>query len=130
MKKIDQPGPFILKSVCWIMIAVMSSSCATTSLWRSTDPNETVELRYDDMTEEALIEDGFTFTRDDSKELFFIHKSAGEKRKDYALRAIGTPFTVALDAFLIGFLAVGLTANETPPESVNWDTTLMEWGYH
>ena len=113
-----------------LLATVYSTSCNTTALWRSTDPNECIEVSFDEMTEEALKEDDFKYHKDDEKQLFFIEKDSTQKFGNYALRVFGTPITTTADACLIGLMAFSLMANETPLESVNWDTTLVEWGYH
>ena len=112
------------------MCALLSTSCTTTSLWRSTDPNECIEVRYDEMTEAALIEDGFSYTKNDTKQFYFVEKSSREKFKDYALRTLGLPVTVTADACIISFFAYGYTVSEAPAGVVDWDKALVEWDYH
>ncbi len=113
-----------------LLATSLCSSCCTTSLWRSTDPNECIEVSFDEMTEEALREDGFNYRKDAEKQLFFIEKDPSQKFGSYALRVVGTPITVTADTLLVGFMAYGLAFYEAPADGINWDHALVEWGYH
>ena len=94
------------KVISWLLISTLSSSCCTTALWDATDPNETIEVHPDEVTEEALIEDGFTFHQDETSGYFHIEKTAGEKARDYSLRVIGTPAAVCTDVLLGGVFSM------------------------
>ena len=120
----------LFQTTALLLSASLCTSCCTTSLWRSTDPNEYIEVSFDEMTEEALEEDGFNYRKDEEKQLFFIEKEPSQKFGNYALRVVGTPITVTADSFLIGFLVYGLAFSEAPAEGINWDHALVEWGYH
>jgi hypothetical protein len=130
MKTFRKTAHCLMRPVCLALSALLCTSCSTTSLWRSTDPNECIEVRYDQMTEAALIEDGFTYTKDDAKQFYFVEKSSKEKFRDYALRTLGTPVTVVADACIISFLAYGIAGTQTPADEFNWDKALAEWEYH
>ncbi|HSR88365.1 MAG TPA: hypothetical protein VLL07_05385 [Pontiella sp.] len=86
----------------------MGSSCCTTAFWDATDPNETIEISPDEMTEAALIEDGFIFHRDERSGYFHIEKTPGEKARDYGLRVVGTPVAVGTDVLLAGVITMGV----------------------
>ena len=119
-----------LKLMMVLLTAVIFSSCCTTSLWRSTDPHECIEVSFDEMTEEALIEDGFTYRKDNAKQFFYIEKDSKQKLGNYTWRVVGMPVTIAADTFLIGFTAIAFGMSETPAENVNRDNSLAAWGYH
>ncbi|NCA83003.1 MAG: hypothetical protein EOM72_09705 [Opitutae bacterium] len=86
------------KSIILVLLAALMASCATTALWESTDPY--VAVKQDEITEDELRAQGRTFERDDLFQLFFVQKRGLPKYKDYALRTIGTPVTLAADAAL------------------------------
>ena len=61
------------KSCLGILIATLAASCCTEAVWESRlNPDYMTEVHYFDMTESALIEDGFTYTKDDEKQLYFV----------------------------------------------------------
>ena len=96
------------KILSWILISSLSSSCCTTALWDATDPNETIEVPPDEMTEAALIEDGFIFHQDEVSGYFHIEKTPKEKAGDYALRVVGTPVAVGTDVLLAGAVTMAV----------------------
>ena len=96
------------KVVSWLLISTLSSSCCTTALWDATHPNETIEVHPDEVTEAALIEDGFTFHQDEKSGYFHIEKTPSEKAGDYALRVVGTPAAVCTDVLLAGAITMGI----------------------
>lgn len=101
-----------------VLISALGSSCCTTTLWDATDPNETIEVSPEEITEAALIEDGFVFHRDQKSGYFHIEKTRGQKGLDYGLRAAGAPVTVTADALLV--VALGLVGAN--PLQANWST--------
>ena len=104
----------------WLLVSALSSSCCTTALWDATDPNETIEVSPEEVTEAALIEDGFTFHRDESSGYYHIEKSPRQKRIDYSLRVVGAPVTVSADTLLSGLLLIGLGTAGVDPAEANW----------
>ena len=120
----------LLRTVTFMLVASLCSSCCTRSLWQSTDPDEYIEVSFDEMTEEALKEDGFSYRRDDGKQLFFIEKDPSQRFINYASRVLGTPITVAADTFLTGLMAYGLAISEISTGGVSVDKALAEWGYY
>jgi hypothetical protein len=113
------------KTIAWLLISTLSCSCCTTALWDATDPNETIEVSPDEVTEAALTEDGFTFHRDEASGYFHIEKTAKQKAGDYSLRAVGTPVAVSADALLSGLLFVACGMAEVDPASLNWSAFNM-----
>lgn len=116
------------KVIAWLLISSLSSSCCTTALWDATDPNETIEVHPDEVTEAALIEDGFIFHRDEVSGYFHIEKTPNDKAGDYALRVIGTPVAVSTDVLLVGVFS--LYAMYAPlyamdPAQADWRTFNM-----
>lgn len=83
----------------WILLLTlaMATSCTTTqALWDDTDPY--VALSLSDITEDELKAQGIPYYRDDARQVFFVEKRGLAKYKDYAVRALGTPATIAIDA--------------------------------
>ena len=95
------------KSIILILLAALMASCATTALWESTDPY--VVMKQGEITEDELRAQGRTYERDDLFQLFFVQKRGLPKYKDYALRTVGTPVALAVDAAL-GLAVVGAYA--------------------
>ena len=114
---------FLLKKgrdvISWILISTLSSSCCTTALWDATDPNETIEVSADEVTEQALIEDGFIFHQHTTNGLFHIEKTTKQKAGDYSMRVAGTPVAIGVDILLVGVFTLGLMYGMDPAE-VDW----------
>jgi hypothetical protein len=82
------------------------------------------------MTEAALIEDGFTYTKDDERQFYYVEKSSREKFGNYTLRILGTPVAIAADALICGAVVYGCAASGAPEEMVNWYCASVEQEYH
>ena len=88
-----------LKNVLYFLLIVfLGSSCVTKALWDHTNPKEYVEIGFDEITEKELIDRGVRYERHDVRDVFYVEKSSLQKLGDYTIRAIGTPFTIVLDA--------------------------------
>jgi hypothetical protein len=97
-------------------------------LWDATDPNETIEVSPDEVTEAALIEDGFTVHQDETSGYFHIEKTAKQKAGDYSLRAIGTPVAVGTDILLVGVFSLSVAYGSMyglDPAQIDWNTFNM-----
>lgn len=105
--------------VSLLLASILCSSCCTTALWDATDPNETIEVSPDEVTEAALIEDGFTFHQDEKSGYFHIEKTAKQKAGDYSLRVVGTPVAIGADTLLVGVFFMGVMYGMDPAE-VDW----------
>ena len=85
------------KALILLLTLAFTASCATTrALWDDTDPY--VALSPDDITEDELKAQGIPYYRDDMRKVFFVEKRGLAKYKDYAIRALGTPATIVIDA--------------------------------
>jgi hypothetical protein len=83
-----------------IGVVVVCQSCATQKLWDDTNPRARIWIDADKTTEAALRSRGVTYEVYDTGrgKGYLIEKSGWQKMKDYQLRALGTPVTLALDA--------------------------------
>ena len=106
----------LIKIIILITCAILSTSCCTDALWRghATD-NHIIEVSYDDMTERALIEDGFAYTKDDARRFYYVEPSRTEQRLDTAARVAATPVALAADGVIILTCA---WAGASPPLSM------------
>ncbi len=92
----------IYKATTLMLTTIFLTSCTTTSLWRSTDPDECIEISFDEMTEEDLKSDGIPYRKDEDRQLFYVERNTKQQKfRDYALRVAGTPFTLAADACML-----------------------------
>lgn len=81
-----------------VLLCSFAVSCATTSLWESTDPGEFVRISMDDISEDELKEKELHYYKDHAYHVYYVEKTGLEKLRDYSLRVVGTPFTVVIDA--------------------------------
>ncbi len=97
------------QSLSFCILITFLSSCATSALWKATDPDTYVQINMEDVSEEELKAQGLHYRADYFQEVYYVEKSAVDRLKDYSLRAFGTPVTVVWDAatsiFVIGILA-------------------------
>jgi hypothetical protein len=77
-------------------------------LWDATDPNEYVQIKYTDITEQELLDSGSEYIKDDEKHLYYVKKNSFQKLSGFALRAFGTPVTVVVDAATVVLLGIGV----------------------
>jgi len=102
-------------------ILVVCQSCATARLWEDIDPNERIWIDASKTTEEALRKKGVDFEAYDSGNCkgYLIKKSGMDRMKDYQLRALGTPVTLALDAATT-VVVVGAYMFVNDPDGTVW----------
>ena len=95
-----------------LLIAVVSCSCVTQDLWEHTDYREQVFIPADQITEAELQRRGIKYqvvspeTKVDpvtnyrlvQRGGYLVDKSAGQKLRDHAYRALATPITLTMDA--------------------------------
>jgi len=93
------------------MILIMTTSCATQSLWKATDPSEYVSVRQDEVSESELQESGVHYRKDDSRGVYYVEKTSLRRLGDYTVRTFGTPATVIVDtaAVIVVVGAIGAT---------------------
>ena len=74
--------------------------CATSNLWDDTHPRQSIWIDAKDITEAELQKRGVEYEVYTSETCngFLVEKSAKDKFKDYHLRLLGTPVTLAVDA--------------------------------
>ena len=96
------------KTIALLLAMAMAASCSTTrALWDDTDPY--VALSFDQIEEAELEAQDVRYYRDDMRKVFFVEKRGLAKYKDYGIRALGTPATIAIDAATT-IVVVGATA--------------------
>jgi len=87
------------KFSCWLACVCLTLvSCATPALWDATDPREYIAMDRNEKNEAKLKAGGLSYRVDDDRNLFYVEKNRLQKSRDYAIRTIGTPITVVLDA--------------------------------
>jgi len=88
-----------VKKIPWpIFSCLVLVSCATPALWDATNPREYVAMTRNEKNETKLKTSGLNYRIDEEWDLFYVEKSTLQKSRDYAIRTIGTPVTVVLDA--------------------------------
>jgi len=87
------------------LIALQLSSCATTALWRRTDPSSYVVISSADISEAELQKRGVKYIKDEQAAVFYVEKTDFEKFSDYTFRALGTPLTVVIDTAIVVLVA-------------------------
>ena len=75
---------------------VMAASCTTQKLCDATNPDATVTLSADQVSEAALCDRGVPYLVD-SRGNFHIGKTSGQRIGDHAMRFMFTPATVFID---------------------------------
>lgn len=90
-----------------LLASILCSSCCTPALWNATNPNECIEVSPEEVTEYALVEDGFIFHQHTTNGLFHIEKTPMQKAGDYSLRVVGTPIAIGADTLVVG-LSLGV----------------------
>jgi hypothetical protein len=80
------------------MLANMS--CSTHALWDSTDPNEQIWIPASQITEEELVKRGVAYEVYSQEDCngYLVEPGNLSKFKDYSLRTLCTPITLAVDA--------------------------------
>ncbi len=95
--------------LCSILLVASSlvTSCATTQLWRDTDPNRELAIPQDTISEVELQRKGLAYRSDDHAGKYYVAKTPLQRFGNHTLRFFATPATVLLDvASLTPFLAV------------------------
>ena len=75
-------------------------SCATTTLWEANNPHEVIAVSASKANEAELQAKGLPYSFDQKRGLFFVEKTQLQQTKDYIIRIVGTPVTVAFDVAL------------------------------
>lgn len=90
------------KTRCILLVGVLALSQpgCTTKLWDATNPNERIWIGEGEISEAELKKRGVEYEVYSSETCpgFLVEKSAMNKFKDYNLRMLGTPVTLAVDA--------------------------------
>ena len=81
-----------------MLACTILTSCVTPALWRATNPHEFVAVTRNKVNEDELKASGLSYWVDPKRSLFYVEKTNLQKAKDYIIRAVGTPVTVAVDA--------------------------------
>lgn len=86
--------------LCVLAVSLSGCTNCTTKLWQDTDPDRTVWIDAEEITEAELKARGVEYTRYSTEKHngYVIKKSDREKLMDYTYRALGTPVTLAVDA--------------------------------
>ena len=96
-----------------VPILFLCSSCCTSALWESYDPDGYIQIPYAEITEEELRDNKIDFIKDDTSASFYVSKSNMRILSEYSIRLFATPVTVAVDAAIIVISGVALSLAET-----------------
>ena len=96
-----------------LAIAFLCSSCCTSAMWESYDPDGYIQIEYAEITEQELLDKKVEYIKDDATSSFYVPKSNMRILSEYSIRLLATPVTVALDAALIVVSGVALSLAET-----------------
>lgn len=99
-----------------VLVASLTTSCATKQLWKATDPDRSVILPESQVSEAELQERGAPYLKDDHG-MYHIGKTGPERFGDHALRFALTPAALAVDLapyaglLLLGYLPIEVVDN-------------------
>jgi hypothetical protein len=85
------------KSFTAVVCAVFCSSCATSYVWRKTDPNEYLFVERTPAHEAYFQQHKIPYLVDYSGKTLYVDKNKLQKVEDYSIRTLATPVTVVLD---------------------------------
>jgi hypothetical protein len=90
----------IIWKVLLMGMLVFCQSCATSQLWADTRTPEWIWIDANKISEAALQQRGVEYRVQDTPggKGYLIKSSMAEKMKDFQLRMLGTPVTLAVDA--------------------------------
>ena len=92
----------------FIFILLFFCTSCTQALWKATDPDAYIKIKYTDITEEELKNQKIKYYKDDRAKYYYVNKSSFDKLKNYAFRAIGTPVTIIVDATALLIIGIGI----------------------
>lgn len=94
-------------------IVFLCSSCCTSSLWESYDPDGYIQIPYAEISEQELLDREMDFIRDDATSSYYVPKSNMRILSEYSVRFFATPVTVVVDAALIVISGVAFSLAQT-----------------
>jgi hypothetical protein len=111
--------------------AVFCSSCATSYVWRKTDPNEYLFVERTPAHEAYFQQHKIPYLVDYKGRTLYVDKNKLQKLKDYSIRTLAIPVTVVLDTattvvvvggllYLGGGREVSLTSTNLPSRVDNY----------
>jgi hypothetical protein len=79
---------------------MLTSSCATQTLWEEANPHEGVWVSASEVTEQQLIDKKIPYykSNDELGDGYLIPKGRARQLGDYTIRIFATPITVVIDA--------------------------------
>lgn len=107
----------LYRSTVYILIIFFGVSCATRMLWDATDPKDYGRVRDPSVTRAYLEEEEIDYQIDRETGALYVEKSRSRKARDYAVRTVVTPVTLAVDGLvLVGnvIIVVGAIAIAIP----------------
>jgi hypothetical protein len=111
--------------------ALFCSSCATSYVWRHTDPQEYVFIERSPAHEAYFQQHKIPYLVDYKGKTLYVDKTKLQKFRDYSVRTLAIPVTVVLDAatsiavvggllYLGGSREVSLTSTNLPSRVDNY----------
>jgi hypothetical protein len=88
------------KSFTAAVCALFCSSCATSYVWRKTDPNEYLFVERTPAHEAYFQQHKVPYLVDYKGKTLYVDKNKLQKLKDYSIRTLATPVTVVLDTVM------------------------------
>jgi len=120
-------------SLLMLLACSLITSCTTHALWVATDPNEYVAVTKNIENETKLEAGGLEYCVDNERGLIYVEKNKLQKARDYTIRTLATPVTVAFDAattIVIVGAAVYVLSHEVPDgrlEAAKREREQKEW---
>jgi len=108
------------KAITAILLACSFVSCSTQALWERTNPGERIWIPAAEITQAQLDQRHVKYEKYDGSfgHGYLVEKSALQKFRDYAFRALGTPAAVAIDTVttvtVVGVLILAADVKTNP----------------
>ncbi len=99
--------------VTLLPILFLCSSCCTSALWESYDPDGYIQIPYSEISEQELRDRNIDFIKDDAHSSYYVPKTNMQKLTEYSIRLFATPVTVAVDAAAIIIRGVAFSLAES-----------------
>lgn len=111
----------------FIILFLFCNSCATKTLWKATDPNDYIKIKYTKITEQELRTSGSKYHKNDITKYYYVEKNSFDKLKDYTFRGFATPVAIVVDATTFIIIGSGLVIASGMSET-NKDYPESAWG--
>lgn len=91
----------MIRPAVLLLALALQAGCATSALWKATDPDASIRISANDVSEAELHDQGLDYRIDQSGD-YRVRKTGLQRFGDHALRAVFIPATVCLDTASVG----------------------------